>query len=111
MSPLTVSLLLSAFARAASSDPMCLDASLDRMEYTGITEDEYGSKTYEGFAVLDLPEYPAINLPLEMAAGIPEGVPVQVCVYTSGAELRFYLTRDPEREKANRESIKAVRAK
>lgn len=109
MSKLTVSLILSALARAASPEPQCLDASLDRREYTGITENAYGDKTYEGFAVLDLPEYPSINLPLSMAESIPEGVPVNVCVYTSGAELRFYLTRDLEREKLYREQIKKAR--
>lgn len=93
MSKLAMSLLLGLMAKAGDPHPTCLDASLDRIEITEDTEDEYGRKVIDGLAVLDVQDYPGINVPMEMAEGIPEGSPIKVCVYTSGAELRFFLTR------------------
>lgn len=96
MSKLSLSLLLGLLARAAGDTPVCVDAALDRREYVD---------QHEGFAVLDVAEYPSINVPLELAKGIPEGAPIKVCASVQGNVLEVFLTRDLEREKHNRKVI------
>lgn len=103
MSKLAISLLFGLqWGKAASADPVCVDASLDRVEYTTETD---------GYAVLDVPEYPSINVPMALAAGIPEGAAVKLCGYVEEHEFRFYLTRDIERERKMREEIRKLQQK
>jgi len=105
VTPLQVSLLLGLLARAAADAapaPTCINASLDRVE----------AGAYEGdasMAVLDVPNYPAMNVPGVLANGIPEGVPVRLCAQVSGKYptiLEIYLTRDPDREEEYRRDLR-----
>lgn len=103
MNALSMSLLLGLMGKAATSgEATCIDASLDRIEW--VTDDH-------SIAALDVPEYPTVNVPGQLATGIPEGVPVKLCAEVKGAHMEIYLTRDPEREERYKKELRDMRRK
>lgn len=98
MTALQLSLLLGLFGKAAhTTEPVCVDASLDRVE--------------EEWAVLDVPEYPSMNVPVALVDGMREGAAIQLCAQVKDHDLVIYVTHDPVREKANREAIREAQRK
>lgn len=102
MSGLDVSLLLGLLAHSAAHTapaPVCVDATLDRIEWITDTE---------GVAVVEVPEYPTLSLPGALAKGMRDGTAVDLCAAVKGQVLEIYLAVDAPREKARREEIKRL---
>lgn len=96
MDTLTLTLLLGLFSGRTGT---CVDASLDR--YERVDEETR-------LAVLDIPEYPSVNVPDTLLEGIPEGTPVKVCAQPFYNTLTISITRDTEREQQIRDTIKRI---
>lgn len=93
MTPLQVSLLLGALAHAAAHtapQPACLEGTLDRVEWITDTV---------GVAVVEVPDYPTLQLPGALATGMRDGTAVDVCAQVEGHSLRVWLGVDETRER------------